>query len=175
MTVLKKHSQAIAVFSIIIAIVALDYIFRTSSNDAYLNGESSLSRNHTDEAISAFSQALRLNPADGRARLGLARAYHQKGWLDEAIKQYEQSIQAGTSMLHLAHYQLALALASKHEPEAALTHLKQSITIDPHDAAVYLEAAQIAERIGRKQDAKAYFATALQLDPKMALAVKKVF
>ena len=169
-----QYKAAITVLAIIAAAALIDFAYSERGRDSYSQGQANLAADKTDLAITYFSRALRKNPTDFAARLGLGQAYQKKGWADEALKQYEQAVQNGTVGLQAAHYNLGLALLEKGQPEAAFTQFKKSIELDPRNQAAHFNAGLTAEKLGRRTEARQFYQAALRIDPNFAPARKRL-
>lgn len=98
---LHNYLPPLFVLGIIIGAIWLDYAFRNTAGNFYDRGYANLYTGKTEAAIADFSRALRQNSSDPAARFGLGWAYHQRGWLDEALNQYAI---AGPKSLETAHF-----------------------------------------------------------------------
>lgn len=114
-----RYRTALAVMLVIAAAAGLDYAYRSAATDYYTRGTQALNDDRVDDAISHFSRALRQNPSDPASRAGLAHAYQKKGWLDEALKQYEQSTHVGTATLAQSYEQMSQVLQTLNRREEA--------------------------------------------------------
>lgn len=123
---ISRYRTSLAVFAVIAAAVGVDFVYRASDIDFYSRGMKSLEQDNVDDAIAHFSRALRQNPADPVARFGLGQAYHKKGWLEEAVKQYEQAVQNSSSTLAQAYQSLGQAYQQMNRKEEALSALKKA-------------------------------------------------
>src|SRR5690242_8518525 len=90
-----RYRGALAVLAALALAAGLGCVFRRTGLDERAIGLERLAHGDLDGAIIHLGRSLRENPADPAARLALAQSYQRKGWIDEAIKQYEQAIELG--------------------------------------------------------------------------------
>jgi tetratricopeptide (TPR) repeat protein len=97
-----------------------------------------------DDAEDAFREASQQNPADARARDGLAAIHLQHEDYEEAA---DWALRALEQDIHLfrAHYHLGVALASMNRPEEAIAALETSARTDAARIAPYYWLSQISE------------------------------
>jgi tetratricopeptide (TPR) repeat protein len=97
-----------------------------------------------DEAEDAFREASQQNPADARARDGLAAIYLKHGEFEDAadwaLRAVEQDMQ-----LFRAHCHLGMALVQLGSPEEAIAALETAARVDPTRAAPYYWMSRISE------------------------------
>jgi len=84
----------------------------------------------TDEAISEYHQALKLNPDDADTRYNLANALYRKGLLDEAISQYQESLKLNPNDAS-GHNNLGIVLFQKGRRPEAITQFQEALRLKP--------------------------------------------
>lgn len=123
----------------------------------------------------AYRDALKLDPAHSRARIGLAM-YLQPGerW-DEIRTLWDESLATNPNDA-LAHYQLGrLAVLSGQQLDAGLVHLDRFISINETPESMTVGAAhwrrgQLLEKLGRRDDALAAYGEAVRRQPSLQSA-----
>ena len=115
--------------------------------DAYLQARTAMAELDTNRAVRLYESALVVDPGMIEARAGLAEALyasaafeHRLGYAEIARRLQQTAAEAVTADPDLAHSQLAMGLASQ-SVEAAMTHLRRALDLDPSDTAIYLAAA----------------------------------
>lgn len=101
-TFLITYRAPLLTLALIFTVMAVDYRFRATDVDAYTHGLNALTTGNSRLAVTEFGRALRQNPSDPAARLGLATAYEALGWLDEAAKEYEMTAKRASETLKQA-------------------------------------------------------------------------
>lgn len=94
-----------------------------------------LERGDGEEAVTAFSEAVKLDPSSGEAKRQLGAAYRSAGRFDEAIALLEQAYQAEPASSETL-YQLALAYSESGRTAEATASLQDLLRKEPsHEAA----------------------------------------
>jgi tetratricopeptide (TPR) repeat protein len=125
-------------------------------------------RGWLDEAIREFRKAIELDPDSAHAHDNLATVYAEK-------KQYAQALEEYLTALKLepdsatAHYNLACFLAT-HAHEMAIEQYKEAIEIDPEYPDAHLNLGMTYADLDQRDEAKAQFKAAMELDTADALA-----
>jgi Tfp pilus assembly protein PilF len=83
-----------------------------------------------EKARLEYLQALRQEPNNGSAQLGLARLYFDMNNHDQSVAAYQKALKQDPKNV-TALYELGMVYARSKEWEPALTHLKAAYTIDP--------------------------------------------
>lgn len=122
----------------------------------------------------AFAKAVELDPRNVAGLIGLSRFYASApeiagGSLDKAAE-YARRVK------EIAPFQGEMELAGVAEraeqPAEALKHLEAATAINPQQAWAQYRCGATLAQLGRKDEARARFETALKLDPKLTAAQK---
>jgi tetratricopeptide (TPR) repeat protein len=165
------YKAPLAVAGIILTATLIDYRFRASDTDWYAKGLASMSGQKWDAAISDFSRALRQNPADPASRFGLGWAYHSKGWLDEAIKQYEMAGKNASDSGSSSYFNMGVIYQSRHELDEAITAYTKALALNPGSASAAYNLGFVYLDKNMTEPAVQQFKRAMQLDPKNLNAI----
>jgi tetratricopeptide (TPR) repeat protein len=95
-------------------------------------GDAQLELFDRDAALEAYTQALRLQPRDGKTRVALGRFYLDRGEPDHAVEHLLVALEADPS-LHDAYAVLGRAYNLAGNPSAAVAVLKKELDADPAD------------------------------------------
>jgi len=128
------------------------------------------------KAITFFEQAIRLDPAYGRAYAGLAAAYWSfvsSGWQSAVGMEWEHSYDGLTGNLAkalehptpLAYSVSAEWLARQGRPEEALTQIERALALAPNEADTHVSKARILNVVGRAEEAEGAVRIAMRLNP----------
>jgi tetratricopeptide (TPR) repeat protein len=122
-------------------------------------------RGHTIDAMTHFSEAIRLEPGapDPYNDLGLMLA--RQGRFDEAVAHYQFALQLKPRLAE-AHNNLGMALASQGKLGEAIVHYTEALRIDPDVAAFHSNFGQALAARGRVGDAIAEYDEALRIKPR---------
>ena len=126
-------------------------------------------------AVTVFEDALRLDPDNSEARVGLAHALiliHRNRWDPERALILARADEAVTRAIALspnyahAHYVKAEVLALSRRFEAALATYDRAIALDPNHAAAYVSRGRALIAIGRAAETVAPVEKAIRLSPR---------
>ncbi len=101
------------------------------------------------EAISHYSQAIRVKPGYADAHNNLGNALAAEGKLQEAISHYSRAIRANPNHAK-AHYNVGLALAKQGKLDTAIGHFSEAIRIKPNlaEASNILRSLRQVRKLG---------------------------
>lgn len=116
------------------------------------------------EAITAYQQALQLNPALTPARIGLAMLYWQGHRSDEALQQLRLA-QHNDPKNPAIPWQIAQTLLSLHRTPEAVTQLREVVHLAPTNRAGYVLLAQVLMSLNRKDEAYAQWVNLAEKQP----------
>jgi tetratricopeptide (TPR) repeat protein len=109
-----------------------------------------------DRARKGYEQALRLEPNNAAAQLGMARLYYDMNDRDHAMAAYEKALKQDPKSVVL-HYELGMVHARSHEWDAAIAHLKASYELDPNNKDCAATYGHCLARSGRIDEAYQVF------------------
>ena len=126
-------------------------------------------------SVAVFEDALRIDPDNSQARVGLAHALtliHRNRWdpdragvLARADEAVTRAIALSPNYAH-AHYVKAEVLALSGRFDAALATYDRAIALDPNHAAAYVARGRSLIAIGRAAEAVAPVEKAIRLSPR---------
>jgi tetratricopeptide (TPR) repeat protein len=123
-------------------------------------------KDQTDEAISHYQEAIRLDPNGFAAYNNLGLALWTKGNLDEAISQFREAIRVDPKASAEAHNSLGLALWTKGRQDEAISCYQEAIRLDPNGlASAHINLGSALQGKGRLDEAINHYQKAT-LDPK---------
>jgi tetratricopeptide (TPR) repeat protein len=122
-----------------------------------------------DDAITAYRQALDLDPKYTQAHISLGNALLQQRQLDDAIAAYRQALDIDPKYAPV-HNNLGLALQRQGKLDDAITAYRRSLDIDPKYALAHYNLGNALYKQGQRDAAIREYRAALALDPKSALA-----
>ena len=126
-------------------------------------------------SVVVFEDALRLDPDNSQALVGLAQAFtliHRNRWDPETDRTLARADEAVTRAIALspdyahAHYVKAEVLALSRRFDAALATYDRAIALDPNHAAAYVSRGRALIAIGRAAEAMAPVEKAIRLSPR---------
>ena len=125
------------------------------------------SQKRWEEAVRHFDRALQILPdlADTWAHRGLSLA--KQGRLDDALHSLERAVALYPGSVH-AHNNLGIALR-KRDPEAALSHLRQAMALDPEFVEAPINLGAVLLQKGETEAARQAFDRALAIGGRSAV------
>ncbi len=157
------------------ATAAIKYLGRAlednlESPELFTNfGNALLSNGCPKEAIEAFRNAIRINPAFALAHNNLGNALQATGKADEAITAFQQAVKLSPNYAQ-AHYNLANALLRKGQQDTAIAWYRSAVAIDPSLTEASKNLAKVLMDRGEIEEAAVFFKRVLQHSPNDALA-----
>src|SRR6202521_5655425 len=125
-------------------------------------------RGWRDEAIREFKKAIELDPDSAHAHDNLATVYSEKKLYTQALEEYLTALRLEPDSA-TAHYNLACFLAT-HSHEMAIDQYKEAIAQDPECPDAHLNLGMTYADLDQRDEAKAEFKAAMELEPGDALA-----
>ena len=118
------------------------------------------------EAQAEFQKAVNLDPNYAEAQHNLGLALAEQGRYDQAIAAYKKAISLPLySTPEVGYYNLGRAYAQTNQPKEAEDALRTAIQLEPRMAASYYQLGVVLNGTGRKDEAKAAFQRARDVDP----------
>jgi Tfp pilus assembly protein PilF len=144
---------------------------KTTNNPIMLNNMGNVleGEGRLDEAISHYTEALRIDPnlSDSYNNMGLALT--KQGSADEAIPNFFKAIRINPNHA-AAHYNLGTVLASRGKLDEAIYHFRESIRIKPDHAKAYNNLGNALLMQGIIDEAIDSYREALRINPDYKLA-----
>ena len=167
-----------------------------NANTRVAAGQLAEAQGDFSRAVAQYQEALKLDPNNQNALFGLGQVYTTQKKFDDAIATWQKYLHATKNSAH-GYMDLALTYEAAGRWEDADGAFKQSIAKDPDDAScrinyglmlarrgqmeeakaqlsavlspaeVSYNLGSICEQQGKRDQAKAYYARALELDPKL--------
>lgn len=115
-----------------------------------------------DEAVTEFTEAVRLDPNSFQTQYNFARALESSGQLEEAIEHYRDALRLQPE--HAAsHNNLGRLLAASGDSQAAATHYEMAIDLDPRLSQAHNNLGSLLISYGHTHAAIEHFEQALRL------------
>jgi tetratricopeptide (TPR) repeat protein len=144
---------------------------KTTNNPIMLNNMGNVleGEGRLDEAISHYTEALRIDPnlADSYNNIGLALT--KRGRPDEAVPNFLKAIRINPNHA-AAHYNLGTVLASRGKLDEAIYHFRECVRIKPDHAKAHNNLGNVLLDQGRLDEAIESYREALRFDPGYELA-----
>ncbi len=117
-----------------------------------------------DRAGSILGNVVRDYPDLAEARNKLAFVLSKQGNMQEAVRQYEASLEIEPND-DMTHNALATLLASMEENERAQEHYKKAIEIDDNYEVTWFNYANLMLKLDRRDEARQMYQKALEIAP----------
>jgi protein O-mannosyl-transferase len=139
--------------------------YAASRGGAYANlGNMLVAQGRYSEAVTQFSEALRLNPGNADAHNDLGSTLQQLGDREQAIEHLRTAIRLQPDHGR-AHYNLSFPLTDLGDFDGALRELQTARRLLPDEPEIPLKLGMLLSNHGRYAEACANFAEALRLAP----------
>ncbi|MCK4985804.1 MAG: tetratricopeptide repeat protein, partial [Desulfobacterales bacterium] len=114
--------------------------------------------------FSVWANTVEKSPDNPIVHGGLGLAYQERGFLDEAIREYTTAIELGPNM-DKNHYNLGRAYEEKGLFENAIDAYKKAVELNPEYTDAYFNLANIYMRLQLRKDAVYAYRKVIELDP----------
>ncbi len=122
-----------------------------------------------DEAVTFYSEAVRLFPSYAGAHGGLGAVYLKQGRLEEAISELSIAISQASNQpedrINEDRINMGIALNRVGKPDEAIVQLMEAIRLDPDSSNAHYNLGTVYAGMGKTDDALAQFAKAVELEP----------
>ncbi len=127
-------------------------------------GRTYYEKGEAEKAVTAFAQAVQLDPRHPDAQLNLANAYLLADEPAKAIEQARAVVDADHNAV-AGYYILGCAWLRLNKPDEAVKALQQAKTLDPSEAAIVFQLGVAQQALNRVDEAIAEFQEAVALNP----------
>ena len=129
-------------------IVLLSYSEGKVTMTLYQRGLAALENKDIDQAITCFSEAIRLNPKHFAAYVGRGAAYFERGECDRAIEDFTTAIRLEPTAP--VFFNRAFVHDRKGEYDRAINDYSEAIRLDPNFAVAYENRAKAYRAVGEE-------------------------
>jgi Flp pilus assembly protein TadD len=119
---------------------------------------------YSDEAVTSYEQALRLEPKMVEALLNCGTLYYEQGNFEQAAEYFRRAADSAPEN-SLAHSNLGSVLQELGHAEEARRHLRQAVQLDPANLDARYNLALVCDKLGAHAEAREHWQGYLQLDP----------
>jgi tetratricopeptide (TPR) repeat protein len=117
-----------------------------------------------EEAISAYREALSVEPDFADAHCNLGAVFYNRGERDDARRHFERCLRLDTGHVE-AHFNLANLLEEEGCNEMALHHYRSGLVADPFYPDLHINLALLYEKMEMRSNAREHWKRYLQLEP----------
>jgi len=125
------------------------------AREALARGESALNAGRLDEARARYEEARSLDPAEGRAELGLAVVADREERVDEASLAFRTAAARGLEGYWALEKAWASFLDRQGQPDAAVPHLRRAVADFPESPSLWGQLGLTLEAVGKPAEARA--------------------
>src|SRR6185369_4301998 len=126
-----------------------------------------------DEAIDELEEALEISPRFADAEYGLGSILQKQGKTDEALEHYQKALKINPDLNDL-YGPTAKLLADRGDLAGAARLYLEEVHREPDSAVACYNLGATLERMAKLQDARSYYARALEIDPNLAAARERL-
>ena len=157
--------QIIMLFFILFSIFPFALAQENASAQVYYEqGTAYLKANQTEEALSAFEEAIAVDPTHAPSEFNIASIHTNRGELDKAIEEYSRVIQLVPDNA-LAHASLGYVYAQKNEDAKAVQELEEAVRLKPGLGWAHENLAYAYVAVGKLDAAKQEYEIVKGLNP----------
>lgn len=128
-----------------------------------------------DAVLEAYEKYLAHHPDSAIAVFNFAYNLARDGQFDEAIGQYERSLELGIDASEEVHLNIAnIYMDHLQAHEKARLHLEKALALNPDYAAAHYNLGNLAEQAGCRTEASRHFEKSLQLNPRNTSALARL-
>ncbi|MDD1657402.1 MAG: tetratricopeptide repeat protein [Methanomicrobiales archaeon] len=157
-------SRIRTVTAILLAFLLVVSVPAQDARAHYTTGLAFLDQKQYDQAISAFQQAVEINPSYFDALTSLGYAYTLTGRFDEAIATYGQALALQPNSTFTLR-SLGYVSSQKGDYPQALAAFDRAVDIDPSDAAAWTSRGLALSALGRFNESITSYRNAIQIAP----------
>jgi tetratricopeptide (TPR) repeat protein len=114
--------------------------------------------------FSVWANTVEKSPDNPIVHGGLGLAYQERGFLDEAIREFTAAIELGPNMAK-NHYNIGRAYEEKGLFENAIDAYKKAVELNPEYIDAYFNLANLSMRLQLRKDAIYAYRRVIELDP----------
>jgi tetratricopeptide (TPR) repeat protein len=144
---------------------------RNRARDLLAKGKELYRNDQDEEAVAAFSEALRLDPDLAEARFRLALGYESLGKREEAEAEYKKTIEAYKKYFQEnrddaeAHYALGQTYANLGQYSDAIREYREATKLKEDDPDMYYDLGVAYTKLAQYDAAANAFSKSLEIDP----------
>jgi protein O-mannosyl-transferase len=125
-------------------------------------------------SIVLFEHSLKVTERNFPAHMNLGIALASAGREEEAVRHFQQALEAGHPKPQEAHYNLGQAYASMTRPADAVYHFERALSLDPQYIDPHIGLGTLFLRLRQWDQAEGEWARALELNPKNKQALNNM-
>lgn len=119
-----------------------------------------------EQALKAYSNYLTKQPASPSTAFNYAWYLSKDGQFESAISMYQRALKLGVEQPEEAHLNIAnIYMDHLQDEEKARQEFQQALALNPRYFAAYHNLGNLAEQMGDRDQAAAYFEKCLEIDP----------
>lgn len=126
------------------------------------------------EAMDAYERLLKINPDLAESWYNLGWLQRQTGRFEEALRSYEEALKRGVSDPEEVHLNRSVIFSDHlRDAGAAEAELREALSMRPGYVPAMLNLGNLAEDLGRKEEAKEAYRRSLEAEPDNMLALAR--
>jgi tetratricopeptide (TPR) repeat protein len=154
---------------VVILLFMADIVLAETAAEWFGRGFEAYKAKKYDKAISAYKQAIKIDPNYANTHYNLGIAYGKKGMLYDAIIEFKKAISINPTDADV-HYNLGAAYGDKGMIDEEIAAYKKVISLDPTAADAHNNLGLAYSKKGMLNEEIAAYKKAISLDPNYATA-----
>ena len=165
MKYIKPYFTGISILIFALVLLLTDLFGWFHPKDSFSKGKQFFEQKNYVKAVELFSQAVRSCDNDIVAHFYLGAAYHQYGWHDEALKQYQKTWNLAQNAVRSMH-STARIYRIRGQKDQAIIHYQKALAINPLSPDIWHELGVVFNETGNAVAAHDAFSKAIKLGNK---------
>jgi Flp pilus assembly protein TadD len=155
----------VAILAVAVVLLAVNLLEMFRPPDHLKDGLAAFGRGEYARAIRDCARAVRACETDVAAHFQLGAAYHNYGWHDEALREYNATWDIGRYNCTRAMHSAARIWAQRNDVAQATEHFNRALAISPESADIWYEFGALLGNAGDTNGAVFCAQKALELVP----------
>jgi len=153
---IQPYFTGICILVFALVLLLTDFYGWFYPKDSLARGKLFFDQGNYVKAVDSLSQAVRSCDNNIVAQFYLGAAYHQYGWHDEALDQYQKTwalAQTATRAMHSA----ARIYHNRGQKDQAINHYQMALALSPSSPDIWHELGTVFKEIGNEAAAQGAF------------------
>ncbi len=166
---MKTRKISLVIFSLLMALMPIMAACTSDAQKYAAQGDQYYQQGKYDDAVTAYSQAIEMEPTNAEFYYGRGNVYLKKGLYQSAALDFDKAIQLDPDMA-LAYNGRGVAYGGQMQYDKAIVDFNKAIELDPDLAVAYDNRGLMYRDKYEYETSIIDFTRAIELDPNLAKA-----